>query len=167
MSKGFWDGMGYTEKVGGGKAKEGEENGAPPPAEEPPVEEVGPGQGFGFYRGVRDRSPVLEFRLKQGEPEAIKYAFFRSAVGGHDERLVLYFVPGDKVTLHGKGLRRIKDLIYAERMTWIQELSRQEAHGLDSAVTLIEIEINHEAEPAGQDREQEPQQMPRRASGRG
>lgn len=160
MSGNLWQEMGFVEQFSGGKANESEA--ATPAPDESEQEELAPGKAYRSLPRLQDRASTLEFRPKQGEPQAISYSFFRSAVGGHGDRLVLYFVPGDKVTLIGKGLSTVRDLIYSHRMVWIQELSRQEAHELDSAVTGMEIEIKHEEQPALADEEQ-----PRRAARRG
>ncbi|HEY2787039.1 MAG TPA: hypothetical protein VGJ05_18910 [Fimbriiglobus sp.] len=92
---------------------------------------------FGFLRGLRDRSLMLEFRLKNGNTEAFSYHLLSSIRYNPSVGLLLKF-SGDVVTLvliHGSNLDFVlKDRavnltdrgIYRHRVTFVREMNETE-----------------------------------------
>lgn len=126
----------YTGKAGAGE-------GAPPEQEAP--EDYGV---FGWLRGVRDRSIMLELRLKDGSVTSFGYAWLKKAVFNPSEGITLDF-SGESVTITGRNLDaelgprvRLFNGILRHRVTWIQQADgAEEISAGPSAVVIEEITI--------------------------
>lgn len=84
---------------------------------------------FGWLRGARDRSLMLELRRKTGNVTALGYAWLHRIDFDPSEGITLWFA-GQKVVLRGQNLNaevrptvRLLDGIVRHRVTWIQEAS--------------------------------------------
>lgn len=87
---------------------------------------------FGWLRGVRDRSLMLELRKKDGHVLAIGYSWLERVEFQPDEGITLH-LPGRKVRIKGSGLNadsrptvRLFDGIIRHRVPWIRECDRTE-----------------------------------------
>ncbi|MFO0831536.1 MAG: hypothetical protein U0637_06805 [Phycisphaerales bacterium] len=88
---------------------------------------------FGWMRGVRDRSVMLELRKKDGHVLAIAYSWLERVEFQPDEGITLH-LPGRKVRIKGSGLNtevrgsvRLFDGIIRHRVPWIREADRTES----------------------------------------
>lgn len=87
---------------------------------------------FGWLRGVRDRSIMLELRRKDGHLLAIGYGWIERVEFEPDEGITIH-LPGRKVRITGLGLNaevrptvRLFDGIIRHRVPWIREADRPE-----------------------------------------
>lgn len=87
---------------------------------------------FGWLRGVRDRSIMLELRKKDGHVLAVGYSWIERVELAPDEGITLH-LPGRKVRITGSGLNaearptvRLFDGIIRHRVPWIREADRPE-----------------------------------------
>jgi hypothetical protein len=99
---------------------------------------------FGWLRGVRDRSIMLELRKKDGHILAISYSWLERVEFDPEEGITLHF-PSRKVKITGSGLNtdarptvRLFDGIIRHRVPWIREADRNEC--LKSAPDLVIVE---------------------------
>lgn len=88
---------------------------------------------FGWLRGVRDRSVMLELRKKDGHVLAIAYSWLERVEFQPEEGITLH-LPGRKVFIKGSGLNkevcrpvRLFDGIIRHRVPWIREADRSES----------------------------------------
>ncbi len=88
---------------------------------------------FGWLRGVRDRSVMLELRKKDGHVMAIAYSWLERVEFQPDEGITLH-LPGRKVRIKGSGLNtdvrgpvRLYDGVIRHRVPWIRESDRTES----------------------------------------
>jgi hypothetical protein len=101
---------------------------------------------FGWLRGVRDRSLMLELRKKDGHVLAIGYSWLERVEFQPDEGITLH-LPGRKVRIKGSGLNadsrptvRLFDGIIRHRVPWIRESDRAEMLSAgDDSVTIETI----------------------------
>ena len=99
---------------------------------------------FGWLRGVRDRSLMLEFRFKDGTTTALGYAWLERADFNPSEGITLNFT-GRTVTIKGQqlnGERRPNVRLFAgivrHRVPWIQEAAGAQLMEAPKGATLIE-----------------------------
>ncbi|TWT44939.1 hypothetical protein RAS1_13590 [Phycisphaerae bacterium RAS1] len=101
---------------------------------------------FGWLRGVRDRSIMLELRKKDGHVLAIGYAWIERVEFAPDDGITLH-LPGRTVRIAGSGLNsearptvRLFDGIIRHRVPWIREADRAESlQAAPNAVTIDQI----------------------------
>jgi hypothetical protein len=104
---------------------------------------------FGWLRGVRDRSIMLELRKKDGHVLAIGYSWLERVEFQPDEGITLH-LPGRKVRIKGSGLNadsrptvRLFDGIIRHRVPWIRESDRTELlQAENDSVTIESIAWN-------------------------
>ena len=101
---------------------------------------------FGWLRGVRDRSIMLELRKKDGHTLAIGYAWIERVELVPHEGITLH-LPGRKVRITGSGLNvearptvRLFDGIIRHRVPWIREADRAELLRSGSGACIERIE---------------------------
>ncbi|MBX3316408.1 MAG: hypothetical protein KF902_06035 [Phycisphaeraceae bacterium] len=99
---------------------------------------------FGWLRGVRDRSIMLELRKKDGHALAVGYSWLERVEFEPEEGITLH-LPGRKVRIKGSGLNtdcrptmRLFDGIIRHRVPWIRESDQNEL--LQAAATAVSIE---------------------------
>lgn len=87
---------------------------------------------FGWLRGVRDRSIMLELRKKDGHVLAVGYSWIERVELLPDDGITLH-LPGRKIRITGSGLDaearptvRLFDGIIRHRVPWIREADRPE-----------------------------------------
>lgn len=101
---------------------------------------------FGWLRGVRDRSIMLELRRKDGHILAVGYSWLERVEFDPSEGITLH-LSGRKVKITGSGLNadtrptvRLFDGIIRHRVPWIREAERTELlKASDNAVTVERI----------------------------
>lgn len=106
---------------------------------------------FGYLRGVKERSLMLEARLKDGRIVALSYALLDRATFDPDGSIALRFT-GQEVRIRGLRLNepaanglRLFDLILRHRLVWVREASRADAFQRPASEPLIEsIELKPE-----------------------
>ena len=99
---------------------------------------------FGWLRGVRDRSVMLELRKKDGHVLAIAYSWLERVEFQPEEGITLH-LPGREVRIKGSGLNkearrqvRLFDGIIRHRVPWIREADRTESLKAASESTVVE-----------------------------
>lgn len=99
---------------------------------------------FGWLRGVRDRSVMLELRKKDGHVLAVAYSWLER-VEFHPEEGITLHLSGRKVCIKGSGLNtdfrptvRLFDGIIRHRVPWIREADRAESLKAGSGGVVIE-----------------------------
>jgi hypothetical protein len=107
---------------------------------------------FGYLRGIRDQALSLEFRFANGNREAFPYTWLGPATYNPSAGLLLKFV-GDLiylVLLEGSNLNALVNGavslydrgIQRHRITWVREMTRQQAQqAADGEVTIERIRI--------------------------
>lgn len=87
---------------------------------------------FGWLRGVRDRSIMLELRKKDGHILAVAYSWLERVEFEPSDGITLH-LPGRKIRITGSGLNsearptvRLFDGITRHRVPWISEADRAE-----------------------------------------
>ena len=101
---------------------------------------------FGWLRGVRDRSIMLELRKKDGHVLAVGYSWIERVELQPEDGITLH-LPGHKIRIKGSGLNtdarptvRLFDGIIRHRVPWIREADRTERiKAGDDAVTVESI----------------------------
>jgi len=117
------------------------------PKPEPEGDEAEDCGCFGWLRGVRDRSIMLELRKKDGHILAVGYSWLERVEFDPSEGITLH-VPGQKIKVTGSGLNtdarptvRLFDGIIRHRVPWIRESGRTEVlKAGDDAVTVESID---------------------------
>lgn len=99
---------------------------------------------FGWLRGVRDRSIMLELRKKDGHILAIGYSWLERVEFEPSEGMTLH-LPGRKIRVTGSGLNaearptvRLFDGVIRHRVPWIREADRAESLKADSDAVVVE-----------------------------
>ncbi|MCB1694073.1 MAG: hypothetical protein KDI19_14985 [Pseudomonadales bacterium] len=99
---------------------------------------------FGYLRGVRDRSLMLELRFKDGSITAFSYALLDRASFDPSEGIRLRF-PGQEVRLVGRflndaagGAVRLFEAITRHRVVWVQEVSRADSMEAQDGVPIVD-----------------------------
>lgn len=99
---------------------------------------------FGWLRGVRDRSLMLELRKKDGHVLAVGYSWLERVEFEPEEGITLH-LPGRKVRIKGSGLNtdcrptvRLFDGIIRHRVPWIRESDRTELLQAENDAVTIE-----------------------------
>ena len=126
------------EKYGHGRQTEP----AAPAAVEPDgLDDLG---AFGFLRGVRDRSIMLELKHKDGRVSAFGYAWLDHVEFNPSEGITLYF-GGRVIKITGRNLNaevrpnvRLVEAILRHRVPWIQEADGPTALEAGRHATVIE-----------------------------
>lgn len=102
---------------------------APNEVNEPETDDLG---CFGWLRGVRDRSIMLELRRKDGHVMAVGYSWIERVELVPESGIKLH-LPGRKVTIAGSGLRSqeqgspsLFDGLIRHRVPWVRESDRAE-----------------------------------------
>jgi hypothetical protein len=136
----------------------------PSPAAEAPPKKKSPVVDCGCYgrmRGVRDRALSIEFRrLAPDEPwPAPEYAFLVTTwwlpkTGG----IRLEFTNRMKVTIEGRNLRRLRELLAMHRVPWVQEEGKEEVPDPRTAaeprVYAITVELPEDEEEGADEPEE-------------
>ena len=111
---------------------------------EPETDEADDCGCFGWLRGVRDRSIMLELRKKDGHILAVSYSWLERVEFDPEEGITLHF-PGRKVKITGSGLNtdarptvRLFDGIIRHRVPWIREADRTESLASEPGAVVIE-----------------------------
>ncbi len=102
---------------------------------------------FGWLRGVRDRSIMLELRKKDGHVLAIGYSWLERVEFEPEDGITLH-LPGRRVRIKGSCLNtdcrptvRLFDGIIRHRVPWIRESDRTEMLQVgDDSVTIESIQ---------------------------
>lgn len=99
---------------------------------------------FGWLRGVRDRSIMLELRKKDGHVLAVGYAWIERVEYKPDDGITLH-LPGRTIRIKGSGLNlevrptiRLFDGIIRHRVPWIREADRADSLRQSKTDTIIE-----------------------------
>lgn len=99
---------------------------------------------FGWLRGARERSLMLELRRKTGNVTALGYAWLHRIDFDPSEGITLWFA-GQKVVLRGQNLNaevrptvRLLDGIVRHRVTWIQEAGQADVMEAAEGACLVE-----------------------------
>ena len=103
---------------------------------------------FGFLRGARDRSVMLELRKKDGSITALGYAWLSKTVFDPSEGIMLHF-GAETIKITGRNLNseirpnvRLFAAIVRHRVPWIQEADGASAMQAPKNATVIEaIEV--------------------------
>jgi hypothetical protein len=111
---------------------------------EPETDEAEDCGCFGWLRGVRDRSIMLELRKKDGHILAVGYSWLERVEFDPSEGITLH-LPGRKVKITGSGLNadtrptvRLFDGIIRHRVPWIREADRAESLTSDADAVVVE-----------------------------
>jgi hypothetical protein len=111
---------------------------------EPETDEAEDYGSFGWLRGVRDRSIMLELRKKDGHILAVGYSWLERVEFDPSDGITLH-LPGHKVKITGSGLNsdarptvRLFDGIIRHRVPWIREADRTES--LKSAPDVVVVD---------------------------
>lgn len=110
----------------------------------------------GFLRGIRDRAFAIEFRLLGSNPypeesPAGHYALFSYCAWLRDATgFRLEYMNGLKITVTGRGLRRIYERILQSRLLWLQEEGRDAIAGRadPEAPRIYAINVERRTDPA-------------------
>lgn len=85
---------------------------------------------FGFLRGIRDRSPMLELRRKNGDILAIGYAWIERVHFDPSDGITIT-AGGGKIRIRGRNLNsevrpsvRLFEVITRHRVPWVRETSQ-------------------------------------------
>lgn len=99
---------------------------------------------YGWLRGMRERSPMLEFRLRDGRTIAYDYALLRKVVFDPSEGITLKFeeeavrIEGRNLALEATpGIQLLRGL-HNHRVPWVRELGEAELLAAGDRVTVIE-----------------------------
>lgn len=99
---------------------------------------------FGWLRGVRDRSVMLELRKKDGHVLAIAYSWLERVEFQPDNGITLH-LPGRQIRIKGSGLNteahrpvRLFEGIIRHRVPWICEADRTQALKAASDSVVVE-----------------------------
>lgn len=99
---------------------------------------------FGWLRGARERSLMLELRRKTGNVTALGYAWLHRIDFDPSVGITLWFA-GQKVVLRGQNLNaevrptvRLLDGLTRHRVPWIREASQAEVMEAPEGTCLIE-----------------------------
>lgn len=99
---------------------------------------------YGWLRGLRERSPMLEFRRKDGRSVAYDYALLRKVCFDPSEGITLQF-DGETVRIEGRGLVdeptpgiQLLRGIQNRRVPWVRELSEAELLVAAESDTVVE-----------------------------
>lgn len=103
---------------------------------------------FGYLRGIKERSIMLEFRFLNGNTEAMPYHSLERLVYNPSEGLLLQFHDG-KIRLKGQKFNTVQSngivflqALLRNRITWVQESDELKAKILDpNRVIFSKIEI--------------------------
>ena len=114
----------------------------PPAAEqEGEADDLG---SFGWVRGNRERSLMLELRKKTGNVVAISYAMLHKIEFDPSAGITLWF-PGQKIVLHGQQLNaeqrpnvRLFEGLTRHKVPWIQEVSQLSQFETTKGITIVE-----------------------------
>ncbi len=106
-----------------------------------PVDDIG---CYGWLRGMRERSPMLEFRRKDGRSVAYDYALLRKVCFDPSEGITLQF-DGETVRIEGRGLAdeptpgiQLLRGIQNRRVPWVRELGEAELLVAAESDTVVE-----------------------------
>lgn len=109
--------------------------------EDDPLDDLG---AFGFLRGTRDRALMLELRKKDGNIQAIGYAWLERAEFDASEGITLH-IAGRTIKIKGRNLNaeirqnvRLFQGITRHRVPWIQEADNATTMETRSTGILIE-----------------------------
>ncbi len=99
---------------------------------------------YGWLRGMRERSPMLEFRRKDGRSIAYDYALLRKVEFDPSEGITLHF-DGEIVRIEGRnlddepnpGIQLLRG-IHSHRVPWIREMGESELVGTPEHSMVIE-----------------------------
>ncbi|NUQ49738.1 MAG: hypothetical protein HUU27_07450 [Phycisphaerae bacterium] len=99
---------------------------------------------FGWLRGIRDRSVMLELRRKDGGIVAIGYGWLERAAFDPSEGITLS-AAGQKIRIRGRNLNaevrpsvRLFEGIVRHRVPWIREADRAATMEMDARATIID-----------------------------
>lgn len=120
--------------------------GVPPARNDETPDELADDYGaFSILRGVRDRSLMLEFRLKNGNVVALGYGWLERIEFDPSEGITLTFTGQKVVKIIGRNLNaevrpqvRLLDGLIRHRVPWIAEADEPTAFGAARTVTIIE-----------------------------
>jgi len=111
------------------------------PADAEGLDDLG---AFGFLRGVRDRSIMLELKHKDGRVSAFGYAWLDHVEFDPSEGITLHF-GGRIIKITGRNLNaevqpnvRLLDAILRHRVPWIREADAPTALEAGRHATVIE-----------------------------
>jgi len=112
-----------------------------PPEESEPIDDF---TAFGFLRGTRDRSLMLELRKKDGNVIALGYAWLEKAEFDPSVGITLHF-GSQKITIRGRNLNaeirpnvRLFQSLLRHRVPWIQEADEATTMRSGKGETLVE-----------------------------
>lgn len=115
---------------------------------EPPEAEEEACAAFGYFRGIRDRALMLEFRLRNGNSQAFPYSWLGPVRYNPSCGLLLKFVgdlkhlvliEGSNLNALGRGTINLYDRgIQRQRITWVREMSRHELETASAGELTIE-----------------------------
>jgi hypothetical protein len=122
-------------------ARSGDSQAGSPPVEVEASEDFG---SFGWLRGIRDRSIMLELRKKDGHTLAVGYAWLERAEYNPSEGITLHGV-GPKIRIRGRNLNsevrpsiRLFEGITRHRVPWLQEANEPDSLEADEKATVID-----------------------------
>jgi hypothetical protein len=99
---------------------------------------------FGWLRGIRERSTMLELRKKSGDVLAIGYNWIERVEFNPTEGITLH-VHGEKIRIKGRNLNaeirpevRLFQGITRHRVAWVQETDRLNSMNKRDGVAFVE-----------------------------
>lgn len=107
---------------------------------------------YSWLRGMRERSAMLEFRLRDGRSVAYDYGLLRKVVFDPSEGITLLF-DEESVRIEGRNLARetipgvqlLRGLLN-HRVPWVRELGEGELVAAPEAATAVERLVFGEAD---------------------
>lgn len=99
---------------------------------------------FGWLRGLRERSAMLEFRRKDGRSVAYDYTLLRKVCFDPSEGITLLF-DGERVRIEGRsldgeatpGIQLLRGIL-DRRVPWVRELGETELMAAAEGGTVVE-----------------------------
>lgn len=99
---------------------------------------------YGWLRGLRERSTMLEFRRKDGRSVAFDYTLLRKVCFDPSEGITLLF-DGERVRIEGRslddeatpGIQLLRGILN-RRVPWVREMSEAELLVAAESGTIVE-----------------------------
>ncbi|WP_169974008.1 hypothetical protein [Tautonia rosea] len=109
--------------------------------DDPQVDDLG---CYSWLRGLRERSTMIEFRLREGRSVAFDYTLLRKVIFDPSEGITLKF-DGETVRIEGRNLAaestpgvQLLRGIQNHRVPWIREMGEAEQVAAAEVATVVE-----------------------------
>lgn len=102
---------------------------------------------FGWLRGVKERSPMLELRLKSGDSDVFSYALLERVRYNRSTGITLQFgtntiqISGEQLNTPAQANMTLFEGLLRHRITWIQESSQAESMASQAGLIVTRIRI--------------------------